>query len=82
MSREEIKEFVRTPHFFNLYMASMRYMFYRCIECTRGCRGSEMRPEYAEEIPIPTNATSLADPISQDYSIFDQGHWDPAQLND
>ena len=81
MNREEIKEFVRTPHFFNLYMASMRYMFYRCIECTRGCPGSEMRQEYAEEIPIPTNATTLADPNSQDYSIFDQGHWDPAQLN-
>ena len=81
MDREEIKEFVRTPHFFNLYMASMRYMFYRCIECTRGCPGSEMRPEYAEEIPIPTNATSLANPNGEGYSIFDQGNWDPALLN-
>ncbi len=37
--------------------------------------------EEAEKIPIPTNAATLADPNSQDYSIFDQGHWDPAQLN-
>jgi diguanylate cyclase (GGDEF)-like protein len=25
--------------------------------------------------------SSLQDPNSQDYGIFDQGHWDPAQLN-
>lgn len=81
MDREEIKEFVRTPHFFNLYMASMRYMFYRCIECTRGCPGSKTRQEYAEVIPIPTNATTLANPNGEGYTIFDQGHWDPARLN-
>ena len=66
----------------NLYMASMGYMYDRCIECTRGCPGSEMRPEYGEEIPIPTNATTLANPGGEGYSIFDQGNWDPACLTD
>jgi epoxyqueuosine reductase len=81
MNGEELKDFIRTPHFFNLYMASMRYMFYRCIECTRGCPGGDMRAEYAEDIPIPKNATTLADPTGDGYTIFDQGHWDPTMLD-
>ena len=48
----------------------------------RGCPGSEMRPEYGEQIPIPTNATTLANPGGEGYSIFDQGNWDPACLTD
>lgn len=72
MGKEQLKEFIRTPHFFNLYMASMRYMFYRCIECTRGCPGSELRPEFAGDIAIPVNATSLEDPYTPEYDIFKQ----------
>ena len=82
MGPKEIKEFVQTPHFFNLYMASMRYMFYRCIECTRGCPGAELRPEYAGDIPIPVNATTLEKPADPGFSIFDLGHWDPKNLRD
>ncbi|GEM_PF-169173 len=77
MNSEELKDFAKTPHFFNLYNGSMRYMFYRCIECTRGCPGTELRPEYAGDIPIPINATSLDKPADEDYSIFDMGRWDP-----
>jgi epoxyqueuosine reductase len=82
MSPEEIKKFALTPHFFNLYMASMRYMYYRCIECTRGCPGSELRPEYAGDIPIPVNATTLEKPTNPSYSIYDMGHWDPKKLEE
>ena len=80
MSEEEVKDFANSPHFFNLYMASMRYMFYRCIECTRGCPGTELRPEYSRDIPIPINATSLEKPADENLTIFDMGHWDPGKL--
>ena len=81
MNREENKEFIRTPHFFNLYIASIPCMFYCCIECNRCWPGRDISQEYAEEIPIPINATTLTDPNSQKYSISDHGHWDPALLN-
>lgn len=82
MNGEELKEYAKTPHFFNLYMASMRYMYYRCIECSRGCPGSEVRAEYAGNIPIPINATTLEKPIKPDYSVYDMGHWDPKKLEE
>jgi len=82
MNGEEIKAFAETPHFFNLYMASMRYMFYRCIECTRGCPGAELRPEYSGDIPIPINATSLEKPADESLTIFDMGNWDPGKLQE
>jgi hypothetical protein len=82
MSREEMREFAKTPHFFNLYMASMRYMYYRCIECTRGCPGSEVRSEYASDIQIPINSTTLKNPIKLDYSVYDMGHWDPTKFSE
>ena len=82
MNSEELVHFLKTPHFFNLYMASMGIMYYRCIECTRGCVGSEMRPEYAGDIPVMNNATTLEKPFGWDLTIFDQGHWDPSKLTD
>ena len=82
MSTEELKEFSQTPHFFNLYMASMRYMFYRCLECTRGCPGTEQSPEYAGDIKRPVNATRLGVPFDPNLTIYDQGCWDPKKLDD
>jgi len=82
MNKDELKEFARTPHFFNLYMASMRYMYYRCLECTRGCAGSEQRAEYAGNIPRPINATTLENPANPNYTIFDMGHWDPKKIEE
>ncbi len=82
MNADEREELIKTPHFFNLYMAGMGIMFYRCIECTRGCVASEMLPEYSDDIPIMKNATSLAEPFGWDLTIYDQGKWDPAKLEE
>ena len=57
-------------------------MYYRCIECTRGCVASEMLPEYAEDIPIMNNATTLAEPYGLDLTIYDHGKWDPTKLEE
>ena len=80
MTEDELTEFIKTPHWFSLYMAGMGYMFYRCLECTRGCQGSAMRSEYSGDIPIMKNATTLSDPMGKDLTIFDKGHWNPAKL--
>ena len=82
MSIDEREDFIRTPHFFNLYMAGMGIMFYRCIECTRGCVASEMPPEYAGDIPRMNNATTLDEPFGMDLTIYDKGKWDPAKLKE
>jgi hypothetical protein len=39
-----------------------------------------MLPEYAEDIPIMNNATTLAEPYGLDLSIYDHGKWDPTSL--
>lgn len=82
MDADEREGLIKTPHFFNLYMAGMGIMYYRCNECTRGCVGSEMLPEYSEDIPIRKNATQLSEPFGWDLSIYDHGKWDTAKLED
>ena len=72
MDSEEKKEFIKSPHFFNLYQAAMGFLFYRCIECQRGCPMERSRPEYAGNIPVPRNATSLENPWDPKYDIFTQ----------
>jgi epoxyqueuosine reductase QueG len=72
MDQEEKKEFIKSPHFFNLYQAGMGYLFYRCIECTRGCPMRAKRPDYALTISTPINATTLENPWNPNYDIFSQ----------
>lgn len=62
MSKEERKEFLQTPHWFNLYMAGMGYMYYRCTECTRGCPGEKHRDWYSQENSMVGYATTLNNP--------------------
>ena len=54
-------EMLLTPHWFNLFMASMGYMYYSCIECTRGCPGTRLKKEYASLEPKRRAATKLSD---------------------
>jgi epoxyqueuosine reductase QueG len=54
-------EMLLTPHWFNLFMASMGYMYYGCIECTRGCPGTRLKKEYASLEPKRRTATRLSD---------------------
>ena len=54
-------EMLLTPHWFNLFMASMGYMYYSCIECTRGCPGTRLKKEYASLEPKRRAATRLSD---------------------
>lgn len=72
MDNEEKKELLKSPHFFNLYQAGMGFLFYRCIECQRGCPMKVKRPEYAGNIPVPVNATSLENPSAPKYDMFSQ----------
>jgi hypothetical protein len=70
MTLEEKKQFIQSPHFFNLYQSGMQFLYYRCIECQRGCPVRVPRPQYREKIKIPNNATNLQNPFNPKYDIF------------
>ncbi len=58
---EKKKQMLLTPHWFNLYMAGMGYMYYRCIECSRGCPGSKLKKSYASREPKRPPASRLSE---------------------
>ena len=62
MSSPERKEFLLSPHWFNLYMAGMGYMYYRCTECSRGCPGEKHKKMYKDKKTMVGYATTLENP--------------------